>query len=152
VTPPLSIGPGERDHDPVAPRLKGIEAVVASAEQPLLRYPFVENLTGLVGAMSGRRPEKPPQSPPSAPLHLGVDQRDERLNVALSEGLIRGANRINSHTREATPTMRGPLGEGARRRPLGVDGVPPSTRLLPAAGANEDGDDKSREEVATPQA
>jgi hypothetical protein len=106
VAPPLSVGPGERDHDPVSPRLKGIEAVVASTEQLLRRDPLVENLTGLVGAMSGRRPEKPPQSAPSAPLHLAVDQRDERLDVALGERLIRGANRLNSHTRETTPTMR----------------------------------------------
>jgi len=94
---PFPVGPGERNYDPVAARLDGIEAVVASAEQLLLGDPFVENLTGLVGATSRRRPEQPPRSALSAPLRLGVDQRDKRLNVACTERLIRGTNNVQGH-------------------------------------------------------
>jgi hypothetical protein len=97
VPPPLLARPRERDNDTVATRLNGIDAVVAIAEHPLLRDSPGESLTGLVGAASGRCPQQPPQPPPSPPLHIGMDQRDERLDVAFTERFVRGAHRVNGH-------------------------------------------------------
>src|SRR2546430_11495512 len=87
VASPVLVGPGERDDDPVTVRPDRIEAVVPIAEPPSRRHPFRENRTGLVGAASGGRLPEPRQSAPSAPLHVGVDQCDERLHVALAERL-----------------------------------------------------------------
>jgi hypothetical protein len=61
---------------------------------------------------------KPPRSAPSAPLHLGVDQRDERLNVALSERLITRSEPHQQPHRQATrlipqiDRLTGPIGTG----------------------------------------
>jgi hypothetical protein len=93
----LLVRPGERDDHAVAPRLDGIEVGVPITGLPSRDEPFPENRTGLVGAVSGRRRPEPRQPAPSAPLHVGVDQRDERLRVAFAKRLIRGANHVNGH-------------------------------------------------------
>jgi hypothetical protein len=96
---PVLAGPGKRDNDAVAARLDRVGREVAGT-QPLFPDPLVENRTGLIRALSGGsapEPEELGQLAPSAPLHLRVDQRDERLDVALTERLIRGANRVTAH-------------------------------------------------------
>ena len=63
-----------------------------------------ENLTGLVRAASGgRRPPEADQAAPAAPFHRGFDQGDERLDVALSEGLECGSDRIDAHAARLLP-------------------------------------------------
>jgi hypothetical protein len=104
VTLPVCARPGERGHCAVAARLDGIESVVAVAEHPSLRYPSGENLTGLVRAASGRRPPEAPQPASAPPLHVGVDQRDERLDVTVIECLIRRAKRVNGHPDSVLPS------------------------------------------------
>jgi hypothetical protein len=91
------VGPGERDDDAVTVRPDRVEAVVAIAELPSRRNPSGENLTGLVGTTSGRRLPEPRQPAPRAPLHVRVDQRDERLDVPVTERLKGGPNRVDSH-------------------------------------------------------
>jgi|SRR5207248_8906413 len=98
------VGPGERDNDMVTVRPDRIEAVVPIPELPSRRYPFLENPTGLIGAVSGRRLPEPRQPAASAPLHVGVDQRGERLDVAVTERLKGGANRVNSHASKIPPS------------------------------------------------
>src|SRR5262245_27680354 len=121
VALPIPVRPRKRDDDTVGARLNGVELVVPIAVHPSLRYPSVEYLTGLIGAVAGRSPSKPPQPAPSAPLHVRVDQQDDRLYVAFTERLIRRANRVNGHpdrvlrrcalrdARVATPKKRGLL-------------------------------------------
>jgi hypothetical protein len=48
--------------------------------------------------MSGRRraPELS-QATPSTPLHLRVDQRDKRLDIAGDPGLIGSADHVDAH-------------------------------------------------------
>jgi hypothetical protein len=73
-----------------------------------------ENLTGLVRAASGGRwPPEADQAAPAAPLHRGIYQRDERLDVALSEGLECGADRIDAHVAKLLPA-RPPSNRQAR--------------------------------------
>ncbi len=100
-TPACGVGPvvgtEKSDDDTVASRLETIEAVVSITKLPSRCYPFVEDLAGLIRAVSGRWSPEPRQSAASAPRHLGVDQRDERLYIASAERLIGGANRVNSH-------------------------------------------------------
>jgi hypothetical protein len=103
VALPVLVRPGEGDHDAVAPRLDRIEVVVPITELPSRRNPLVENRTGLVRPLSGRRSPEARQPASSAPLHLGVDQRDERLDVAVTERLVRGAHRFNSHENTIAP-------------------------------------------------
>src|SRR5262245_2317420 len=97
VTLPLLVRPGERDNDTVAARFDGVEAVVPITEHPALRNPVAEVLTGLSGAVTGSRPKQPPEPAPSTPLRLWVNQRDERLYVALTERLVRGTHRVDGH-------------------------------------------------------
>jgi hypothetical protein len=94
---PVRARPREGDYDPVATRLDEVEAVGAVGDFPPLRYPPSENLTGLVGAASGGRPQGLPQPAAAPPLHVRVDQRDERLYVTFAERLVRVANRVNGH-------------------------------------------------------
>jgi hypothetical protein len=103
---PVRARPGERDYDPVATRLDGVETVGAVADFPPFRYPPSENLTGLVGAASGGWPQRLPQPAAAPPLHVRVNQRDERLDVTFSERLVRGANRVDGHPRQRTPGLR----------------------------------------------
>jgi hypothetical protein len=121
----LLVRPGERDDHAVAPRLDGIEVGVPITGLPSRDEPFPENRTGLVGAVSGRRRPEPRQPAPSAPLHVGVDQRDERLRVAFAKRLIRGANHVNGHAervlrgrrpRTVPEKLSGPGGPARRRR------------------------------------
>src|SRR5215467_6691552 len=98
VPSPVLVGPGELDDDTIAPRPDRIERVVAITKLPFGFDSAVEDLTGLVGTVSGRRPPESRQPAPSAPLHVGMDQGDERLHVAVTERLIRSANRLNRHT------------------------------------------------------
>ena len=77
--------------------LDGIDAVVAIAAQASVRDSVGENLTGLVGAASGRWMEELPQPASSTPLHGRVDERDERLDVAVGQRVIRDAKRIDGH-------------------------------------------------------
>jgi hypothetical protein len=91
------VGPGIRHNNTVTARLHRIEAVVPITDLPSRRDPLLENRTGLVGALSGRRSPEPRQPAPPAPFHLGVDQRDERLDVAFTERLVRGAHRFDRH-------------------------------------------------------
>jgi hypothetical protein len=77
VPVPLLVGPRERYDDAVAARLDRFEREVLCAQLPPLSDSPLENLTGLIGAMSGRWPEPPPrakQPTPSTPLHLGVNE------------------------------------------------------------------------------
>jgi hypothetical protein len=94
---PLLVRPGKRDDDPITARLDRVEAVVAIPGLPSRCDPSGESLTGLSGAASGRRPPGPQEPAPSPPLHIRVDQRDERLEVAVTERLVRGAKRLDSH-------------------------------------------------------
>jgi hypothetical protein len=88
-----------------------VEAVVTIAERPPLRDSDLENLTGLVRAVSGERTPKSPQPASSAPLHLGVDQGDKRFDVACSKRLVRGTHHIDAHAAggysEAAPDANG---------------------------------------------
>jgi hypothetical protein len=60
-----------------------------------------------VGAVSGGAgsPEPPP-SPPQ-PLHVVIHERHERLDVALTESVVGGADRVTCHR-----TMIGPVRGG----------------------------------------
>jgi hypothetical protein len=64
----------------------------------------LENLTGLVRPVSGRR--RPPElrpSPATTPLHRRIDQVDQRLNLALAQRLEGGADDVSAHGVQATP-------------------------------------------------
>jgi hypothetical protein len=77
VPVPLLVGPRERYDDAVAARLDRFEREVSCAQLPPLSDSPLENLTGLIGAMSGRWPEqlaRAKQSAPSTPLHFGVNE------------------------------------------------------------------------------
>ena len=116
VPPSLLVSPGERDDNTATTGLHGVEVVVPSTEHPPVRQRLVESRTGLVGAVSGRRPEQPPQGASSAPLHGRVDQRNKRLDVALGQRLVRSANRINDHLGETTPNRTAsPSSQPSRR-------------------------------------
>jgi hypothetical protein len=91
------VGPGERDDHPVGSRLDMIEAVVPIAELAPGSYPFFEDLTGLVRAVSGRRSPESGESAAPAPLHVSVDERDERLYVAAPQCLISRADQFGAH-------------------------------------------------------
>jgi hypothetical protein len=120
-TPACGVGPvvgtEKSDDDTVASRLETIEAVVSITKLPSRCYPFVEDLAGLIRAVSGRWSPEPRQSAASAPRHLGVDQRDERLYIASAERLIGGANRVNSHFEKLIrdPVSRQVVVGGCRR-------------------------------------
>ena len=102
---PLLVGPRERHHDAVTVRIDRVEAVVTIAERPPLRDSDLENLTGLLRAVSGERTPESPQPAPAPPLQLGMDQGDEGLYVTRSKRLVRGPNRIDAHTGKATPKL-----------------------------------------------
>jgi hypothetical protein len=73
--------PRARD-DPVA-----VLGEVERLEAELRAAACLEDLTGLVGPVSGRRPPPPQASArDAAPVHVVVEERDERLDVALVEG------------------------------------------------------------------
>jgi hypothetical protein len=111
------VEPGERDDDAITSRLDTVERVTAVTDVPSGCYPVVENRTGLVRPVSGGLAPELGQSPPPAPLHLGVDQRDERLYIASAERLIGGANRVNSHFEKLIrdPVSRQVVVGGCRR-------------------------------------
>jgi hypothetical protein len=82
VTVAFTIGPRERDRETITGSLYGIDAQVAIT----LRSPPAncrgENLTGLIGAMSGgRRLPEPPAAASTAPVDLGMHQGHERLDI-----------------------------------------------------------------------
>lgn len=95
----LPVHPGDGNNDAVASLLDPVNArVVAALGLSPLAY-RCENLTGLLRAVSGRRraPE-PSQAAPSTPLHLRVDQRDKRLDIAGDPGLVSSADHVDAHT------------------------------------------------------
>jgi hypothetical protein len=90
--------PGKGDDDAAATLLDGIDppVVVAELAAPVDRPG--ESLTGLVGAVSGwGRPPESRRVPSAAPLHLRVDQRDERVDLTVGERLIGGTDRVDAH-------------------------------------------------------
>jgi hypothetical protein len=90
---------GKRDNDAVAARLDRVERESRAPNNLCFSIPSLRTAR-VIRAMSGGsapEPEELGQLAPSAPLHLRVDQRDERLDVALTERLIRGANRVTAH-------------------------------------------------------
>jgi hypothetical protein len=97
AAPACPVRPREGDDDAVAVLLDRVEAIVMVAGACGRGDGGRENLTGLVRAASGGRgPPKTDQPTPAAPLHRRVDQRDERLDVALSERLERGTDGIDA--------------------------------------------------------
>lgn len=99
----VAVGPRERDRDAVVDLLDRVDPqpAVTTFDTPAERGP--EDLTGLVGPVSGRdgSPETPAPASP-APLHLGPHERDERLDVSLGKGAVRRPNLVNAHDRHAT--------------------------------------------------
>ena len=99
----VPVGPRERDRDTVVDLLDRVDLI---AIVPVLHSPVergLENLTGLVGPVSGR--DGPPESPPppsAAPLHSRPHQRDERLHVSFTERDVSGPNLIDAHDRHGT--------------------------------------------------
>jgi hypothetical protein len=85
VTVPVLVRPGERDDDALSARLNRIEAVVVVTGFASFRDASAENRTGLQWAVSGGGRPEARQTSASTPLHLRVDQRDERLDVAVAE-------------------------------------------------------------------
>jgi hypothetical protein len=99
VTSAFLVRPREGDDDAIAAPFDAIQAVVPVAELATPLDAGLENLTGLVGTASGgRRPPEAQQRTASAPLQLWMDQRDERLDVAGRERLIRGSDGLDAHT------------------------------------------------------
>jgi hypothetical protein len=94
----LVIRPREGDYgaapacvDRVDPRV-----VISSLPTPVQRG--CENLTGLVGAVSrGWWLPEPREPASSAPLHLRMDQRDQRFHVAARQCLVAGTNGVGAH-------------------------------------------------------
>jgi hypothetical protein len=100
------VGPGEGDDDTVAVLLNVVEPVIV-VSGTCTAGDRSENLTGLVRAASGwRRAPETDQAAPAAPLHRGVDQRDERLDVAPAKGVKSTADGIDAHRRQATAGLR----------------------------------------------
>jgi hypothetical protein len=94
----VPIRPRERDDDPLAPLLDRIDATVAAASRERAGDASRENLAGLGRSVSGRW--VPPQAPggsAATPLQLGVDEPDERLDVAGHERLVGGTRRVKHH-------------------------------------------------------
>jgi hypothetical protein len=99
VTPAFLVRPGDGDDDAVATLLDRIDpsVVVAVPAAPVDRRR--ESLTGLGGAVSGgRRSPEPGQAASTTPLHLWVDQRDQRLDLAARERLVGSTDRLDIHS------------------------------------------------------
>ena len=56
-------------------------------------------------ASGGRRTPEADQAASTAPFHRGVDQGDERLDVAVSERLERGTDRADAHAARLPPAQ-----------------------------------------------
>jgi RTX calcium-binding nonapeptide repeat (4 copies) len=79
--------------------------MIASASAPFDRR--CKDLTGLSRTESGRTRLPKPQSPPSpTPLHLGVHERDKRLDVAISHGLVCLADSLHKIMVDASARAR----------------------------------------------
>jgi hypothetical protein len=97
VSPAGLLTPREHDSDSPVALLESVDAqvVIAVSVSPLDLCP--EDLTGLRGTCSGRRPLPKTPGAPTAPLHLRVHQRDQRLDVARAERLVRSPDRVGAH-------------------------------------------------------
>jgi S1-C subfamily serine protease len=80
--------------------------MVVVAERLLPADASLENLTGLLRAVSGGRLPEPRQPPTAAPLHAGVHQRNQRLDIACDQRLVRRANRVLAHRLERYRTSQ----------------------------------------------
>jgi hypothetical protein len=124
VAPASPVGPRERDDDAIAVLLNRVEAIVMVAGARGRGDGGRENLTGLVGAASGgRRPPESDDAAPAPPFHRRVNQGDKRLDIALSERLERGPDRIDAHAARLLPT-RPPSKQGAGLTGVASFGVP----------------------------
>jgi len=109
--PTFGVRPGEGDGDSAVMGQHFIEVKVAIARPQAPCDPGLENLPGLLGAASGRR--RAPEAPPlSTPLHIWVDQANQRLHVTRREGFVCLADFIHDRMVARPP----PALAGRRRR------------------------------------
>jgi hypothetical protein len=77
--------------------------------------------TGFVRPVSGRWAfPKPRQPAPSAPLHVGMDQQDERLDVAVHQRFVSRADGISGHAEDGSEISRPPPTLTAAQVRLGI--------------------------------
>lgn len=73
-----------------------------------------ENLTGLVGTVSGRwRLPEPREPAPTAPLHVRVNQRDQGLHIAGRERFIGLTDGLGAHVETVSEPAREASGGGS---------------------------------------
>ena len=91
------VRPGEEYGYAIAAGLEVVESEVAVTRTLSPSHRRLENLTGLSRAASGRTwlPESPVRAAPAAPLHVRMNERDQRLDITRAERFVRRPNLLH---------------------------------------------------------